>query len=468
MNVGKWCGLVVLLLGTSSVRADDPLDGFLDPRFGVNGLTLVDYDLPTPSFRETNDLARFSNGRLYQAATVTTNTSAGVRLRSALARVLPNGVLDTTFSGDGKQIVNNVLDPSLHRLTVRVLVQADGKPLLLSTKAAATLPGPQDKIEVCRLTAAGTQDQSFDLDGCANPVVGLTDDGKETPVSMALTPDGGIAILVRVVPPTVNTPHVVGAVYKLTSQGARDDSFGQGVGFVLVKPPACDDCYYSDIRVLNDGSIVLAGNNGANVSFVSKLTASGMMDSSFGVAGHALYSFSNLHQIASSREYVTRLATDSQGRLYTCGGVIGQNSTIALLAVARFEATGQLDPSFGTSGRTLRPLIDVIAYTEVNSCTVDASDRLVLALTVGTGLSFDPGVLRLLPSGEPDTRFNQVGYVLVPIAIGIVPAAALADSLVLDGDGVVLSANAMPENQSENQLVLTRLGDDRLLRDGFE
>lgn len=468
MNDVRWRWLLVILFAATSARADDPQDGFLDRRFGTNGLTLVSYDQMVPNDQQVTDLARFTNGRLYQSAIVKINTAGGARYRTAVARLLSNGALDNSFSGDGKVVLTSAEEQDFHTPSTRVIAQSDGKPLVLSARIPLGGNGLDSKMQVCRLTAAGTKDATFDQDGCAHPVLGLIENGLESPIAMTLAPDGGILILAQVIPPSQGEQHIIGAVYKLTAQGARDDSFGQGAGFVLVKPPVCDDCYYWDLHALNDGSIVLGGTDYHMLDFVSKLTPSGSMDGSFGAGGHSIYSYANLHQMGATVDYLSRLALDSQGRIYACGGLIAQNPSTGLIAVARMNANGQLDPAFANGGRLLRPVVDVVLQTEVRSCAVDAMDRLVIAGSVAIGNDVDSVVLRLLSSGEPDTRFNQTGHTILPINLNGLDGDDQAKAMVLDGDGIVVAGNAGKANPSENKLSVIRLGSETLLKDGFE
>jgi len=96
------------------------------------------------------------------------------------------------------------------------------------------------------------------------------------------------------------------------------------------------------------------------------------------------------------RGYAARILELASDRLIAVWDESGGGSS--LLGLARFDASGDLDPSFGQDGIHLR---DRPAANGSN-WFVDASDRPLLPYSLGD----DHGVLRLLPSGETDTSFD--------------------------------------------------------------
>ena len=135
---------------------------------------------------------------------------------------------------------------------------------------------------------------------------------------------------------------------RLNADGSADASFGNvpGIPGVLVLPdlvPATGagmQVIEAMLR-LDDGSIIVAGTAqafGPLRGFLVKLDAQGTMDTTFGTDGITLV----------PSVYVHALALDSQQRLL----IAGEKSidTLSHSYVARFDASGQPDITFGSAG----------------------------------------------------------------------------------------------------------------------
>lgn len=467
-------GLGLMLVVSAVVQADAPIDGQWDPNFGGQGVGSVTFALTDPVTDAAVGVARAPSGRLYVAASIGASVQGATTKRIGLSRFLSNGELDLGFSGDGQSVPLTVLDVGFEVVPQAITVQADGKPLVLARRQAQNQPLAH-KIQVCRYAVAGNLDSSFDGDGCALPVLGVLENSIESPRALELLPDGSMVVLVSLRDHPIDTASFAGAVYKLTPTGERDSSFGAGSGFVMVKPPICTTCSYAGMTVAPDGSVFLYGSNNEAINFVSKVTPQGEIDNNFGVGGHALFSFANLHQLPNTRQRTRSIQLDSQGRIYTCGHIdYDLNLNKNVITIARLDANGQLDPAFDGDGRLLRPLIDVLETSAVEACDVDASDRLMIAIRVGSNVprNGDYAALRLLPSGEPDLRFNLIGYTRKAIDLGG-PGIGndLLAGMVPDAGGIVLVGTSLAENadvSANRKITLVRFGDDRLLHDGFE
>jgi len=194
-------------------------DGSLDDMFGVGGLV-------TTSFlggREVAySLAIQPNGKIVAAGQV-----ENVGLRNdvvGVARYLPDGRLDSTFSFDGKALVGLPAPPGSTRgeQATGVALQPDGK-LLVNVY---TLLDGVAQFGIARLQPDGSIDRSFGTNGYA-----ITDLGQEAvPIAMILQPDGNIIAAGR------------------ASSGVESDN----VNFVIV-------------RYLDDGANILVSGSDANV-----------------------------------------------------------------------------------------------------------------------------------------------------------------------------------------------------------
>jgi uncharacterized delta-60 repeat protein len=126
-------------------------NGLLDESFGNNGMTITDFG--GDSFLK--DLVLQKDGRIIAAGYV---ISAPGNYDFALASYNPDGSLDQSFSGDGKQVTDF---SSLNDLATTVALQSDGR--IIVGGYSQSLSG-QDFI-IARYTANGVLDQGFDTDG---------------------------------------------------------------------------------------------------------------------------------------------------------------------------------------------------------------------------------------------------------------------------------------------------------------
>src|SRR5579862_6280501 len=132
-----------------------------------------------------------------------------------------------------------------------------------------------------------------------------------------------------------------GGAVSAYADGALDPSFGQGGSVIGTFPP---NGWISDAARAPDGSIVVAGGSGdVSALALSRFSADGALDTSFGSGGVALLG-------GGFQDWGLTIAVQPDGRIVVAGY---RQETIAGLSeglVARFLANGQLDPSFGSGG----------------------------------------------------------------------------------------------------------------------
>lgn len=136
------------------------LAGALDPAFDGDGLARIAFDLGGTSARHDTlfGLARDPNsGKLLLCGSAQTATDTEL----AVARLTPNGVLDTSFSGDGK--FHHALGGGQIRLTE---VAVDGLGRVLAAGYREPDAGNADLLAV-QLTPGGALDSSYSGNGWA-------------------------------------------------------------------------------------------------------------------------------------------------------------------------------------------------------------------------------------------------------------------------------------------------------------
>jgi uncharacterized delta-60 repeat protein len=199
----------------------------------------------------------------------------------------------------------------------------------------------------------------------------------------------------------------------ISQAGHLDTTFGNGQPGIFGFSQSSVNGSSSSVRAIalqSDGKIVIAGQAG-NRSALLRLTTNGNLDSSFGSGGVVISKVGgDINQVFTS------LALQSDGKiLVTASGCPPRDE------LARFNADGSLDTSFGSSG--IAPL-----SFSVFGVTVQPDGKILVS-----GENF-PVVLmaRLLNTGQLDTSFGSGGEA---------PLAASASSIALQADGKILVAS---------------------------
>jgi uncharacterized delta-60 repeat protein len=290
-------------------------DGTLDTTFGSGGRASVDVMSDAPRLPAENILVD-SAGRIYvMGGSLVMSTAAGLSTytsKTAIARFLPNGSVDTSF-GSGGVIrhsfhVESDDPPQSHPLSAALFTD-----FALSTEGKLLLMGQDvldnaDPLLIVRLLDNGRLDTGFGSDGVATITFSPPN---IAPIEMDVTIDGGIVV-------RAGGPVVI----KLTAQGALDTAFGTGGRAPLSLAGYHLDVY--DMMLQPDGMIVLAGSRyptgvpGPDATLpetiVVRLTAAGVLDTSFGSGGFSVPTFTSAQQ-----DYATHVALEPSGKILIAG-----------------------------------------------------------------------------------------------------------------------------------------------------
>ena len=284
-------------------------NGSLDRSFGVRR---IDDGVGGHNWAEA--VALQPDGRIVVAGSTLTGDNILVH------RLLPSGRLDPTFGHEGTA----VLDSGGKEQSADVAIAPNGR---IVVAGATTVAG--DAV-LYALTPDGKPDNSFDQDGALG--FGVTD--WETANAVAIQPDGKIVV-------AGNVDSVDAIVYRFDVDGKGDVTFGSDHhGFANV-PGGTFDPVVTDLALLADGSIVIAGNatKGDGVGFLSKLSATGEPDRGFGKDGEAVLN-------VGASDAIADLAVTRDGTLLTAGTAYGDGRSV----LARWTSQGVLDKTFSGNG----------------------------------------------------------------------------------------------------------------------
>lgn len=325
----------------------------------------------------------------------------------------PPGDLDTSFSGDGRRVV----DFGGTDIARAVLVQPNGR---IVVGGGGTAPGA---FCVARLRASGALDMTFASDGKR-----VVDFGgaNESVFGMALQPDGKLVL--------AGSSDAQVAVARLNPGGSPNTTFS-GDGKKRFSWGAISRA--NAVLVLPGGKLVVSGYSGPEGGDVraARLTSAGALDPGFGTGGIAGVDF-------GGDDFGLALARQADGRLLIAG-----RSTAAGAVVARLRANGALDPDFDADGRVTLPW----GGGSAAAVLAQADGRIVVA---GSGPADEAmKVTRLRPDGSLDTGFGSGGTATIDVGT----LADIAGGAVVDAAGRIVVAGY---TQADEQVVVARLSPD--------
>jgi uncharacterized delta-60 repeat protein len=342
--------------------------GALDPTFGTDGTGRVVTELHGAAAR-ANAVAVQADGRIVIAGTV----AGGI----GIARYDANGIPDTTF-GDGDGTKTIVSGAVLEAWTVAV--DPNGKILV---------GGNTDKGDylLFRFTSAGQPDQSFGPYDDGGLIYSPTTPSLALGYGLAVQADGQI-ILGGPFPNAQNDVALVAV--RLAADGkAVDTSWVLDTDF---RGPSKTAFLLQD-----DGSLLAVVTPTPPAFGVIRVTPAGVVDATFGTGG--------LASAALAGPSPAALARQADGKIVVAGGATaGLDSGFG---VARFTADGQPDPSFAGGATTLGiPGRDFVGEAVV----VQANGQIVVAGFEVDGVGpLHFALARFNADGSPDTSFGTGG-----------------------------------------------------------
>jgi uncharacterized delta-60 repeat protein len=155
--------------------------------------------------------------------------------------------------------------------------------------------------------------------------------------------------------------------------------------------------------------------------------APGQLDPSFGAGGTVVTEF------PSSYSGARAVAVQADGRIVAAGFAHTNDSIISDFALARYDASGALDPTFGTGGRVRTDFGG--RFDEALAVAAQPDGRVVVAGSSSDATGADMAVARYNSDGTLDTSFEGDGMALVDFG-----SEASARAVALQPDGKVVLA----------------------------
>jgi uncharacterized delta-60 repeat protein len=256
--------------------------------------------------------------------------------------------------------------------------------------AASSAPGTAATVRVAdafvgsaaAASTAGTLDPTFGKNGIV-----LTNQG--FPAAAVLQSNGDIVV-------AVGSGSPGSGLARFLPNGATDTTFGNG-GFAAL-PNLGIPSVHPGLAVQSDGKLVWAGeataSNGTGSTFaVVRFNANGTLDQGFGAGGLATTTFPVFNASVQGAQTVL---IQPDGKILVGGeNITGNPSGTSRApetfgALARFNANGSIDTSFGTGGQV----------------QVGNSDFTALGLDASGDIFTLPSHLEFSPAGQPDATLT--------------------------------------------------------------
>ncbi len=456
-------------------------DGNLDKSFGTEG---VINSGPLGGYSSVYSLAAAlqADGRVVVAG----NVKDGYTYHTIIIRFKPNGQLDSSFNATGFRIIKMAATSYPNAIGI----QADGK-IVAAGEIRST---SNSNIIAIRLTTTGNLDTGFGTNGISTIDINGSSDYCS---AMAIASNGGIYLGGY----TINDDFYEDcALLKLNSAGKKDNSFS-GDGIVVTDVAGFND-QISGIAIQADGKIVATGStddaNFNNRFATLRYTSSGNLDSGFDQDGMTLTQLGNLSSEAKS------VMIQSDGKI-VCVGAARMSDNVWNVAVARYTASGALDPAFSGDGKVttqnvgsesgksffilpdgsllvwgstgingnngallkytstgnLDPRFGINGITEqklyqthsfVSDLAIQSDGKILAGGTTSGNFYNAMASVRLQANGQPDNSFNQDGIVESYLFVTNLDGKSLA----LQSDGKIIQQGIHKMESKNEEIILVR------------
>ena len=322
-----------------------------------------------------------------------------------------NGALDPGFGSGGK--VTGLLAGAS-----AMALQTDGKIVVVGDRSLS------------RHNTDGSPDTGFGTGGAVTVVfTGALDEAQ----GVAIQPDGKIVVAGTT---RGGTPNDFGdfAVARYNADGSLDTSFGTGGKVTTNFNAGIDEA--SAVRVQPDGKIVVAGSAAASASFpvdndfaVARYTGAGALDTGFGTGGKVTTN------VAGRTDLVNAAVLQSDGKIILAGRVADGSGVEPDLCLVRYNANGSPDLGFGNNG-ILRSNLGLGNWEEATDLVMQPDGQIVVATLAVVAGKFNFGVARFDAAGRVDGSFGNGGVATT----GFPAQDDYANAVALQPDGSIVVA----------------------------
>ncbi len=408
--------------------------GYLDTTFGTNGLVTTNF---SGGFDQVSQVAVQADGKIVAVGTSSADVISGGR-DFLIARYNADGTLDSSFGDQGKTYVDF---SSRSDEASAVVIQGDGK-IVVAGSSADTNDSQDKDFALARLNTDGSLDTSF---GTAGKQTTDFTNGRDSISTVLL--DGGNIVAIGTTAPAGSPLHSDFALARYLSTGVLDGSFGVAGRMTTDIGGDTADSAFGGV-VQPDGKIVAAGGTlvvGQKGDFaLVRYNTDGSLDTTFDSDGKVITDFGGAEE--------SRAVALDGSKIVAVGrsNVSGSDD----FALARYNADGSLDTTFGTGGKTTNDLFGGSADYAL-STVVDAQGRIIVGGSTAAPGNVDHSLFVLAgynDSGALDSSFGIGGLSTTDAGAG---NNALY-SLAIDDAGRLVAGGVVPGGFSDGSTVASR------------
>ena len=426
---------LVFLFSASMVSASR---GNLDRNFGNNG-KVVSY---VNGFEKAFDVVVQPDGKIITAGYASPFNGSADFL---VCRYNADGSPDAGFGANGRVIVSLGDNGDTARA---VVLQSDGK-IVVGGYAGNNIG--RSNFAVIRLNANGQLDTSF---GSAGKTIFTTNSSGEGIYDLAVQNVGGEEKIVAVGYTSAGNAKLAAA--RLNANGQLDTSFGTN-GIRITPMGTMNDFLYGVTiqQVDGENKIVAAGVstsviNGGNTRedfVVIRYNQDGTLDASFNSGGTVRTSLSD-----HSRAHSVVIQKINNADKILIGGrtMRGYDYDFALV---RYNSDGTLDANFGENGAAYTEFTD--ADDQIYKILLQSDNKIVGVGITQNGYSNtnrDFALARYNADGSPDSSFGSCGR----ITTNLNTPSDIAWSAAIQADGKIIAAGESQNGPTSNDETLVR------------
>jgi len=268
--------------------------------------------------------------------------------------------------------------------------------------------------------------------------------------SLAIQPDGKILLGGR----CQGASNFDFCIARFNSDGSLDTSFGNGGK--VIQPIGSGHDYGRSLAIQSDGKILLGGycHNGSNNDFcIARFDSEGNLDTTFGTGGKVIQG------IGSGNDEGYSLAVQPDGKILL-GGYC-HNGSNNDFCIARFDSEGNLDTTFGNSGKVIESISSSI-LDKGYSLAIQPDGKILLGGYCNNRGNIDFCITRFKSDGTLDKTFGRSGKVIQPIGSDNDEGYSLA----IQPDGKILLGGYC-KNGSNRDFCIARFNSDGTLDTSF-
>jgi uncharacterized delta-60 repeat protein len=398
--------------------------GNLDADFGDDGLVRLQIgDVGADAFT----VFQQADGKLVLAGTG--SAPGGVTNDFLVVRLNANGIADSTFSGDGIASADLAEGDDWAYAAVQ---QPDRKLVL----AGFAVPGNQGSdIALARFNANGTVDRSFGDSGWAT-----IDLGGNSEAARGLIRQSGGKLVVVGHSNAFGSDRMVFA--RFDSDGLLDPTFGTGGTTWIDYGDGSANWANSSLIEQPDGMLVAGGavyGPGLRHDMaIVRVTANGIPDAGFDGDGLLFVDFDDVGAEAHS------IALQPDGAIVAAGYTVPLSEGYFNLALARVSSDGSIDGTFGAGGKSV---INLGAEAYLNSIIVQDDGKLAATGLLLTPYFYPDTILaRFDADGALDTTFGNDGVAIADFGERGNAPWSIGLDLIQQADGKLLATASVPAN----------------------